>query len=214
MKIVFTDLDGTLLDHETYSFEPARPALDQLKERGIPMVLASSKTAAEMAPIAEAIGIDDPMIVENGAGVVNLPGNSPDEDGVYARLREVLDSMPSQLRAKYQGFGDWSDTEVAEKTGLPLASARLARPRRFSELKRSAPDISQRMLTKSLTELRRDGYITRKVYPTQPPQVEYALTEAGSTFLDAWQNIVEWAKENQWRVHEARDRFDWDEAQK
>ena len=133
MKIVFTDLDGTLLDHETYSFEPARPALEQLKERGIPLVLASSKTAAEMAPIAEAIGIDDPMIVENGAGVVNLPGNSPDEDGVYARLRGVLDSMPSQLRAKYQGFGDWSDNEVAEKTGLPLESARLARRRRFSE---------------------------------------------------------------------------------
>ncbi|QQM32449.1 helix-turn-helix transcriptional regulator [Martelella lutilitoris] len=81
-------------------------------------------------------------------------------------------------------------------------------PRRFSELKRFAPDISQRMLTKSLTDLRRDGYITRKVYPTQPPQVEYALTEEGTSFLAAWQGVVVWARENRDRVHAARRRFD------
>ncbi|WP_180901262.1 HAD-IIB family hydrolase [Martelella soudanensis] len=133
MHIVFTDLDGTLLDHETYSFEPARPALEELKAHGIPLVLASSKTEAEMRPIAAAIGIDYPMIVENGAGIVNWPGGGQDEDGVYDRLRAVLSSMDKDLRRHYQGFGDWSDGQVAEKTGMPLESARLARKRRFSE---------------------------------------------------------------------------------
>lgn len=133
MDIVFTDLDGTLLDHETYSFEPARPALEQLKARGIPLVLASSKTEAEMRPLAGAIGIDYPMIVENGAGIVNLPGSAATEDNIYARLRDLLSSIPPVLRRHYQGFGDWSDEAVAEKTGMPVENARLARKRRFSE---------------------------------------------------------------------------------
>ncbi len=52
--LVATDLDGTLLDRETYDFAPARPALDALRERGVPLVLVSSKTRAEMEPLAEA----------------------------------------------------------------------------------------------------------------------------------------------------------------
>lgn len=133
MYLVFTDLDGTLLDHETYSFEPALPALNRLKERGIPLILASSKTAAEMFPIAEAIGIDQPMIVENGAGVVNLAGMAETEDGTYQRLRSVVAAMPNDLRKCFAGFGDWSDSEVAEKTGMAPAAAKRARKRQFSE---------------------------------------------------------------------------------
>ena len=65
--IVFTDLDGTLLDHETYSLEPARPALDRLASEGIPLILASSKTAAEIDRLRAEIGCADfPAIVENG----------------------------------------------------------------------------------------------------------------------------------------------------
>ncbi|MBB4120604.1 winged helix-turn-helix transcriptional regulator [Martelella radicis] len=99
-------------------------------------------------------------------------------------------------------------SRVSGKWSTLLLIALSNGPRRFSELKRFAPDISQRMLTKSLTELRRDGYISRKVYPTQPPQVEYALTDEGSSFLEAWQGVVVWAKENRERVHAARRRFD------
>ncbi|AMM85067.1 HAD-IIB family hydrolase [Martelella sp. AD-3] len=133
MKIVFTDLDGTLLDHETYSLEPARPALDALKGRGIPIILASSKTEAEMRPIAADIGIEDPMIVENGAGIVGLPDAKGGEAEAYRRLRAALEAMPPALRQKFRGFGDWSDEEVAEKTGMRLEAARLARKRQFSE---------------------------------------------------------------------------------
>jgi len=133
MHIVFTDLDGTLLDHETYAFEPARPALERLSDLDVPLILASSKTAAEMHPIAESIGIDYPMIVENGAGVVDPSRETASENSVYERLRGILNDMPEDLRALFEGFGDWPDQEVAEKTGMPLASASLAKKRHFSE---------------------------------------------------------------------------------
>ncbi|MBP1849735.1 HAD-IIB family hydrolase [Rhizobium halophytocola] len=132
MNVVFSDLDGTLLDHETYSFDAARPALDRLKRDGIPLVLASSKTEAEMRPIAQAIGIAWPMIVENGAGVVGLSGDTEIRQ-CYGDLRRFLADLPQPLRACFSGFGDWSDTEVAQRTGLPLEAARLARQRQFSE---------------------------------------------------------------------------------
>ena len=53
--LVVTDLDGTLLDHDTYDWEPARPAIEELKQRAFPLVLNSSKTIAELTPIAEAV---------------------------------------------------------------------------------------------------------------------------------------------------------------
>jgi mannosyl-3-phosphoglycerate phosphatase len=69
--IVFSDLDGTLLDHATYSWQAAVPALEALKERGIPLILASSKTSAEIAELRAETGFADcPAIVENGAGLL------------------------------------------------------------------------------------------------------------------------------------------------
>lgn len=137
MKLVFTDLDGTLLDHDSYSFEAARPALDLLDARGIPVILASSKTEAEMRPIAEAIGISYPMIVENGAGVVGLGASGiPADDALsspYNRLRSLLREIPKDLNACFEGFGDWDVARISRETGLPHASAALARQRRFSE---------------------------------------------------------------------------------
>jgi len=137
MIVVFTDLDGTLLDHDTYSFDPALPALEALKARAIPLVLASSKTEAEMRPIARSMGLDHPMIVENGAGIVGLPEESaPSGEGSaspYNRLRMVLRQMPKELNACFEGFGDWDVARVAKETGLPLAAAQLACQRRFSE---------------------------------------------------------------------------------
>jgi mannosyl-3-phosphoglycerate phosphatase len=137
MRLVFTDLDGTLLDHDSYSFEAARPALDLLRARGVPVILASSKTEAEMRPIAEAIGIFHPMIVENGAGIA-WPGTrgalaQEDSTSPYSRLRHFLREIPKELSGCFEGFGDWDTARVASETGLPLASAALARQRRFSE---------------------------------------------------------------------------------
>lgn len=71
VRLVFTDLDGTLLDHETYSFAPAAEALAALKARGVPLVLASSKTAAEIAELHRALGLGDtPAIVEKRRGAL------------------------------------------------------------------------------------------------------------------------------------------------
>jgi mannosyl-3-phosphoglycerate phosphatase len=156
MKLVFTDLDGTLLDHDSYSFEAARPALDLLRDRGIPLILASSKTEAEMRPIAEAIGISHPMIVENGAGVVWLNSDTSsviaDLPSPYSCLRDLLREIPKDLSACFEGFGDWDISRVSQETGLPLASAALARQRRFSEPGRFAGTEAQKQAFIALLE--------------------------------------------------------------
>ncbi|WP_116133649.1 mannosyl-3-phosphoglycerate phosphatase [Tropicimonas sp. IMCC34043] len=130
--IVFTDLDGTLLDHRSYSPEAARPALDRLARLGIPLILASSKTAAEIDLLRDEIGCRAfPAIVENGAGILEA---TPDADtGTYDRLRAALDEVPPALRAQFTGFGDMGAAGVARATGLPPAAARLAARRQFSE---------------------------------------------------------------------------------
>lgn len=133
MIAVFTDLDGTLLDHDTYRFDAALPAIAALRERSIPLVLASSKTEAEMAPIATALGLDTPMIVENGAGIARFSDTASADDSIYGRIRALLGSLPPSLAGRFTGFGDWSVADVARETGLPLDSARLAKTRRFSE---------------------------------------------------------------------------------
>lgn len=132
--IVFTDLDGTLLDHHDYSWDAARPALQQLADRGAPVILASSKTAAEIGPLRDQMGLSHcPAIVENGAGTL-AAGAAPAEAGDdYIRLRAALDGLSQDLRQKFQGFGDMTDDEVAKITGLPLPQAKLARQRAFSD---------------------------------------------------------------------------------
>ncbi len=133
--VVFSDLDGTLLDHETYSFAPARPALDRMRDEGHILVLASSKTAAEIAPIRTAMGfVHCPAIVENGAGL--LAAGEDGEDGLAPRhhaITEALAGLPAALRGKFSGFSDWSVGEIAERTGLPPEQAEQAAKRRFSE---------------------------------------------------------------------------------
>ena len=132
--IVFTDLDGTLLDHHDYSWQAAAPALDKLRALGVPVVIASSKTAAEIAPLRAEIGFADcPAIVENGAGLLPAGATPDDAADDYARLRAALDTLPAELRNRFRGFGDMTDQDVADITGLPLASAALARTRAFSE---------------------------------------------------------------------------------
>lgn len=131
--LVCSDLDGTLLDHETYSWDAARPALARLRARGIPLILATSKTAAEVAELHAALELGQlPAIVENGAGLYR-PGQSGEKDESYARIRAALDALPADLRAPYRGFGDMDAEEIARITGLPSARAALARQRMHSE---------------------------------------------------------------------------------
>jgi DNA-binding HxlR family transcriptional regulator len=80
--------------------------------------------------------------------------------------------------------------------------------RRFSELKRGLPGISQKMLTAVLRGLERDGYIARTVYPTVPPKVEYRLTDLGRELAEPVIALGQFAVQNRDRVLAARQRFD------
>ena len=81
-------------------------------------------------------------------------------------------------------------------------------PRRFNELKRAIGGVSQRMLTLTLRGLERDGLVSRTVYPTVPPRVEYALTELGHTLVETLGAIGNWARANGDAVEAARLKFD------
>ena len=127
--LVFSDLDGTLLDHDTYAWDAARPALDALRALGAGVVLASSKTAPEIRILQQAMGLTDwPAIVENGAGV--LSDTAPD-GADYTAIRAALDTAPH--RGHFTGFGDLDTAGVADLTGLPTEDAARARDRAFSE---------------------------------------------------------------------------------
>jgi mannosyl-3-phosphoglycerate phosphatase len=141
--LVFTDLDGTLLDGDTYAWEPARPALDALAAAGIPVVLNSSKTRAEIDAIRSEIGHDGPFIVENGAALfmpADEAGSGTARDRCVARwgspyptLLAVLERAARQAGVTVRGFHQMTDEEVAERCGLTLDRARLARRREYDE---------------------------------------------------------------------------------
>jgi DNA-binding HxlR family transcriptional regulator len=97
---------------------------------------------------------------------------------------------------------------VFDKWSSLLLMALAEQPYRFGELRRLVPDISQRMLTQTLRDLQRDGYVHREVFPTKPPSVEYSLTEMGHQMYDSLQHVLHWAENNHERVRAARERFD------
>ncbi len=79
---------------------------------------------------------------------------------------------------------------------------------RFNELRAAVGGISQKMLTTTLRGLERDGFVTRTVFPTIPPRVDYELTELGHELLEPVLKLGEWARNNTGRVNAARARFD------
>ena len=87
-------------------------------------------------------------------------------------------------------------------------------PRRFTELKRNIEGISQRMLTLTLRGLERDGLVSRTVFPTIPPRVDYALTRLGETLLEPVTALGAWANDNRLSIQEARTKFDAKEARR
>jgi len=80
--------------------------------------------------------------------------------------------------------------------------------KRFNELRRAVASISQRMLTLTLRCLERDGLVTRTIYPTIPPRVDYELTELGRSLLHPVAALGSWARQNRRKIEEARARFD------
>ena len=81
-------------------------------------------------------------------------------------------------------------------------------PKRFNELRRAIASISQRMLTLTLRGLERDGLVTRTVFATIPPRVDYELTELGCSLLTPVNALGTWARQNRQRIQQARVEFD------
>ncbi|HSN05055.1 MAG TPA: HAD-IIB family hydrolase [Nitrospira sp.] len=160
--VVFTDLDGSLLDAGSYSFAAAQEALDLLRAREAPLILASSKTRAEMEPLRAQLGNHDPFIVENG-GAVFVPSEScsvPPKDSVqrgayyvtelgtpYTTLRAALKNLVRKSGTPLRGFGDLSRQEIADLTGLTLEAAALAKEREYDEplVIDGPPDLIERL---------------------------------------------------------------------
>jgi mannosyl-3-phosphoglycerate phosphatase len=146
--VVFTDLDGTLLDTSASSWEAAAPAVQALRAHGIPLVLVSSKTRAELEPLRRQLQHRDPFIVENGAAVFVPQGlftfplervrrkSSYEviELGMpYHMLRDVLKQIEDAVETPLHGFGDLSVDEIMQITGLSRTDATLARMREYDE---------------------------------------------------------------------------------
>jgi mannosyl-3-phosphoglycerate phosphatase len=131
--LVFTDLDGTLLDHHSYDYRPALPALQRLHQAGVPVIPVSSKTLAELKVIRTRLQLKGPAVAENGA-VIAYPGEELQiAPPGYHLLRDFLIDRRADPRFDTFGFGDMSLEEVMEYTGLPREDAKLAIKRLASE---------------------------------------------------------------------------------
>ena len=146
--LLFTDLDGSLLDSDSYSFERACSALEALRAQQIPIILVSGKTRAEVEPLRHRLDHHDPFIVENGAAIY-IPHDLFDfpversrrrasyqviEFGMpYALLRDVLKQIEEAVGTQLQGFGDLSLEDLMAATGLPREDAERAKLREFDE---------------------------------------------------------------------------------
>jgi DNA-binding HxlR family transcriptional regulator len=131
------------------------------------------------------------------------------------RRQEGTKSIPGTLHVPeecrtvsevLQRIGDkWTVLVVGELGGGP---------RRFNEIRRSLGSISQRMLTLTLRGLERDGLVTRTVFPTVPPRVDYELTKLGRSLLEPVNGLGLWARQNQPAIQQSREQFDATEAKR
>lgn len=144
--LIFSDLDGSFLDHGDYTYTGSIPALRRIQHEGWPLVFVTSKTRSEVEHLQTEIGLREPFVVENGGGIffpsaydhLDLPGSVP-ADGYrlvrlgcsYEEVREFVDGLPDSL--SITGFGDMSMEEVQAATGLPMDQAFMARSRDFTE---------------------------------------------------------------------------------
>ena len=147
-RIVFTDLDGTLLDSYTYSCQKSLAAINRVKEADTPIVFCSAKTRAEQEVYRRKLALFHPFVVENG-GAIFIPRvyfpiqfnyhRAVDDLLVIelaiprSRVRKLLTEIARENGFRFTGFADMSAARVAEITGLSLESAKLARQREYDE---------------------------------------------------------------------------------
>ncbi len=146
--IIFTDLDGTLIDHDTYRFDQVEATLKRLKEGAVPVIICSSKTRAEIEAYRTSMGLNDPFIAENG-GAIFVPQATFDSKAEgfvkkrsylvmelgkpYDVLRNVWTRMKAKEGFNMTGFSEMTIEQIVQHTSLPVADARLAAMREYSE---------------------------------------------------------------------------------
>jgi len=145
--IVFTDLDGTLLDHHTYAFDAALPALKVLRERDIPLILVSSKTRLELLDYQKLFNLTNlPFVVENGAAIftpLNYFDSLPDPVQInhltcyclgkrFAEIKQVLNLISKKYDYSIKGYHNATPEEISVKTGLKGESLIRSLSREFS----------------------------------------------------------------------------------
>lgn len=157
--LVFTDMDGSLLDHHTYSYLDALPQLHRLEHLGIPVIPATSKTRAELEHLRAELGNKNPFIVENGAAVFipvgyfdTQPAGTVEREGYWvremaaprARWLEVLDALHGQFPQEYEYFFRAGTQGIMQMTNLPEPRAVEANRREYSEPVKWLGDESRR----------------------------------------------------------------------
>lgn len=153
LTAIVTDLDGTLLDHNTYSWQPAKTALDQLKEQNIPVIINTSKTYSETLDIVKETKACSIFICENGSSLfvhesfeelnLNLTQNHENQtvdkykQFIFGKPRSFILDILAHIRKEekwlFEGFSDWATTRIMEETGLPYDTAQHAANRHASE---------------------------------------------------------------------------------
>ncbi len=146
--LIFTDMDGTLLDHNTYDFSPAAPMLAILKDAHIPVIPSTSKTKAEMLKLREALGNTDPFIVENGAAVYIpksalplTPSDTYSEGDFWvktfvpprARWQRLTQELKAQFPDCFKTFTEVGVDGIQAMTGLSRDDAELSSQREYGE---------------------------------------------------------------------------------
>lgn len=146
--LIFSDLDGTLLDHFTYQSSEAVPTIEQLNTAEIPIILTTSKTLVEVSKIQSDLNIRSSIIVENGAAIF-IPKNTfktqPEDTTNYGKYwvksfclprqhwLDVIATAPEKFNNLYKGFSSMSIEELADLTGLTQENAMLAKDREYGE---------------------------------------------------------------------------------
>jgi len=144
--LIFTDLDGSLLNQEDYLYAEAVPTLEKIKAAGIPLVMVTSKTRTEVEHLQTKMNIADPFITENGGGIFfpdslgmkNLAGGEKKGKYTFIRLGASYGNIrtffvKAASRFAIRGFGDMKTAEIAELTGMSDIDVGRARRREFTE---------------------------------------------------------------------------------
>jgi mannosyl-3-phosphoglycerate phosphatase len=171
--LIFTDLDGTLLDHHTYSFDKALLSLKLIRNKEVPLILCSSKTKPEIEVFRKKLKNTHPFISENGGaifvprkyfrikldGFVERLGYWVKELGVsYPLLRKKLVQVTSKFNQPVYGFGDMNPKEISSLCGISHKDAELAKWREYDEPFYFLKSVDEDTLKKIQSEFYKDGF--------------------------------------------------------